>query len=1453
KRLYVLQQMETENTGYNITKILYLDGELHIERIEESFKKLINRHESLRTSFRMVDDVPVQAIRESVEFKIDYFQCESPDEDSVESLIRSFVRTFDLSEAPLLRVGFIKLDNLRYIWMIDMHHIISDGISLNILTEEFVTFYTGETLPPLKLQFKDFAQWQHREYEKGALKKQEQYWLGTFSAEIPVLELPLDYERPPVQSFDGGSLDFKLETGETDSLKRLANEEGGTLFIVLLSLCNIFLSKLSGGEDIVIGTPVAARRHADLEKIIGMFANTLPLRNFPSGRQTFIEFLREVKKRTLEAFENQDYFFEDLVERVSVTRDTSRNPIFDVMFTLQNQWGSSQDSKTSVLGKLTPYYHDQMVAKFDLAFVAVEIENRLCFTLEYCSKLFKEDTIKRFIGYFHRISNVVAANPNIRLADISLVAGVEREHLLKQSQGTEVEPAGTLTIHELFQEKAATLPEETAVVFENQNYTYRQLNEKANRLARLLREKGVTRDSIVGLMIERSPEMIAGILAILKAGGAYLPIDPSLPEKRIRTMLEDSGASLLLTRGHLLDSFSITGLKNMKPGGPLIVTPPRAQITDFNALPIPNRTLIDYEKYHRYIGEAPAKHTVTLQATRGCPYNCIYCHKIWPKKHVVRSAENIASEIFNCHDAGVRRFVFIDDIFNLDYSNSKRLLEMLIRKKMDIQLFFPNGFRGDILTREFIDLMIEAGTVNIDVALESASPRIQKLIRKNLNLEKFEENVRYIAETYPHVILEMEMMHGFPTETQDEAMKTLDFLKKIKWVHFPNLHVLKIFPNTDICKLAIENGISEESIERAAKLAYHQLPETLPFPGNFSRQFQAKFMGEYFMDKERLLQVLPQQMKILTEDELVQKYDSYLPVEIKNFSDVLNHMGISKEELGDAELLGRDRFSAPGFREAAGKFFPSVESSADSLRVLLLDLSQLFSHREETMLHFQIEEPLGLLYLMTYLDERFKNRVKGKVLKSRIDFDNPEELKRVIADFSPDVIGIRTLTYYKEFFHKTVLSIRQWGVTVPIIAGGPYATSDYQLLLDDDGVDLAVLGEGEFTFAEVIEKMLDNHNKLPGEDILKEISGIAFAKKSDKTTLKKKNREILLLEHLDSQLEKQGVENPENVTKTGDLLYVIYTSGSTGKPKGVMLEHRNLVNLLNYQFEHTGIDCGKVLQFASIGFDISFQEIFSALLSGGTSVLIGKETRAHIPELMEAIKENKITVLFLPVSFIKLLFGDDEYVDMIPGSIRHIVTAGEQLVIPGKFRTFLKERQIHLHNHYGPAETHVVTTLTLAPGEKIPDFPAIGKPLMNCCIYILDKDKNLLPAGVPGELYIAGLPVGRGYLGEKEPGEGKFTTDPFTHPQENRRMYQTGDLARWMPDGNIEFLGRSDQQVKIRGFRIEPSEIEICLQKHGNIKEAVVITYKENDAESAAGENALYLCAYITTHKEVET
>ncbi len=876
KRMYALQQLEQNSISYNMPMVMSLEGELDKTKFEEAFDKLIQRHEALRTSFEVIDGEPVQVVHKEVSFKIEYTE---EDKEKAREIVAVFVKTFDLSKAPLLRVALTKINEKEHVLMLDMNHIISDGVSMGILTKEFIELYDGKELAELRIQYKDFAAWQNELFKSGRIQKQEEYWLKAFEGELPVLNMPADHQRSSVQSFDGDNINFELNEELTNKLKQVAKETGSTMYMVLLSACNVLLSKYSGQEDIVVGSPISGRPHADLENIMGMFVNTLAMRNYPKSSKTFKEFLAEVKANSLQAFENQDYQFEELIDKLNITRDISRNPLFDVMFSMQNVDTGEQQIEGL---KFKPYEINNNIAKFDITITAIELNKTIGINLNYCKKLFNKQTIENMSKHLTNILNSIVNDTNLMISKVEMLSEEEKHQVLMDFNNTEADYPREKTIDQLFEEQVYKTPDKIAVEYENTKLTYKELNIKANQLAMILQNKGVEADSIVGIMIDRSLDMIVGIMAILKAGGAYLPIDPEYPKDRIEYMLSDSNTKILLTQSNL---------------------------------------------------------------------------------------------------------------------------------------------------------------------------------------------------------------------TRD-----------------------------------------------------------------------VEFEGE----------------TIIIED---------------------------------------------------------------------------------------------ILY----------------------------------------------------------------------------------------------------------------------------------------------NTECI---------------NAKKINKATDLAYIIYTSGSTGKPKGVMIEHKSVINLAYSQISQFKVDeKDRILQFSTICFDASIEQIFIALLSGAALVLINKDTLLNVEAFEEYLIEHEVTHVNAVPAFLKNINYRKEY------KIKRVVSGGD--ICPVDLANYWSEH-CDFYNEYGPTETTVTCARRLLKNKaEVSKSLSIGQPINNVKAYILDKNNNIQPVGIPGELYISGAGLARGYLNRAELTTEKFVNNPF---ETDAKMYKTGDLARWLPDGNIEFLGRIDSQVKVRGFRIELGEIEARLLSYEGIEEAIVIA-KEETGNS-------YLCAYITGNKE---
>ncbi|MBE6048246.1 MAG: amino acid adenylation domain-containing protein, partial [Clostridium sp.] len=540
KRLYALCEMDKESTVYNIPIIFKIEGQFKREKFENIFEKLTRRHEALRTYFDVIDGQVVQKISEDCKVHLNV----TKENISIKEKVEKFMKPFNLNKAPLYRGEIFENEEGTYL-LIDVHHIIADGLSVNILYKEFKKLYEGESLEDLNLSYKDFSAFNQKLLNSDEINKEKQYWLNEFEDEVPVLNLPLDYERPLIQNFEGNSMTFCIDKALRNKIEKISRETKTTIHMVFLSALNILLSKCSDSEDIIIGTPNLGRNLDELQSMVGMFVNVLAIRNNPEGNKSFIEFLKEVKEKSLKAYENSNYEFEKLTDELKLQRISGRNPLFDVVINMDDTIDEVDIELKDVT--LKNYRIESTISKFDLTFNIVNRKDGFDLIIEYCTKLFKEETIRRFAGYFINILQEVVKTPSIKIKDIDYISNDEKHILLEKFNDTKKNFEFDKTINDLFLDVVNRIPDNKALVFRNEELTFRELNEKVDSLAYVLRQKGVKRGSFVGIITERSTEMIISVLAVLKAGGAYVPMDLAYPDSRINYMLEDCECKMILT------------------------------------------------------------------------------------------------------------------------------------------------------------------------------------------------------------------------------------------------------------------------------------------------------------------------------------------------------------------------------------------------------------------------------------------------------------------------------------------------------------------------------------------------------------------------------------------------------------------------------------------------------------------------------------------------------------------------------------------------------------------------------------------------------------------------------------------------------------------------------------------------------------------------------------------
>lgn len=565
QRLWIIDQIQPNSPVYNIPLAARIKGPLQTEVLERVFNEMMRRHESLRTVFGSRDEEAWQVIQPPGEWKLATFAIDN-DDKAIQKRIEAFMLApFNLAKGPLFRAQLLALNNSdEHILLVCMHHIISDGWSLNVILQEITRLYEAyrqgqaSPLPELAIQYADFAHWQRGWLQGEVLEKQISYWREQL-ASPSLLELPTDHPRPPQLDPRGRVLAFELDAKRTDALKTLSKNQGATLFMTLLGIFKVLLHRYSGQRDIAIGSPIANRTQTELEPLIGFFVNTLVLRSDIEPSDNFYQLLQAIRKTTLDAYQHQDVPFERLVEELRVPRSLSQTPLFQAMFVLQNAAQTPGSDSIQLgdlsLSRLQDSVQGETAVKFDLSLSMVEKNGGLEAHLDYRSSLFEEASMLRMIEHFNILVDGIISNPVQAISDIRLISDAERNHLLSTSgsawNATQKDYPPCNALHQLIEQQVAASPDAVAVRDGNSELSYQDLNRRANQLARLLAGKGIGSDSLVGVAMERCVDMSVALLAILKAGAAYVPFDPGFPQDRLSFMQEDTAVSIMLTQSHL--------------------------------------------------------------------------------------------------------------------------------------------------------------------------------------------------------------------------------------------------------------------------------------------------------------------------------------------------------------------------------------------------------------------------------------------------------------------------------------------------------------------------------------------------------------------------------------------------------------------------------------------------------------------------------------------------------------------------------------------------------------------------------------------------------------------------------------------------------------------------------------------------------------------------------------
>lgn len=1281
ERLWFLYQLEPDGDAYNLPVALRLQGEFDWDAFCKSLQDVVQRHESLRTSFALEADQPVQVVSAignvwPAVVDLSNMPQEARELEVVRRARAEAKQPFDLQRGPLLRVTLLTLAQHEFILLLTMHHIITDLWSMGILVQEITSLYTSyksnqsATLPELPIQYSDFAIWQRQKLQGNVLEEHLHYWRDQFRPLPAELSLPIDHPRPPLQSSCGDNYLFKVPQHLTQALYQLGEHEGVTLFMTLLAAFTVQLYHYTGQNDIVVGSPIANRNRRETEGLIGFFVNTLALRTRLSGKRTFQEILRQVSETALDAYEHQDLPFEILIEKLQPERDWSRPPLFQVMFAFQN----APLGRLELPGlTLTPLELDYDTALFDLSLFLEERSGELVGRLEYNTDLFERSTLVRFARHFQNLLQGIVATPTGPISALPLLDEEERRQLLTTWNTTTQNYARQQVLPRLVEERAAQTPDAIALVFEDEQVSYATLQQRANQLGNYLQDLGIGPEKITGICLERSIDLVVGLLGILKAGGAYLPLDPQYPGERLRFMVSDSRASMVLTRSALLEqSGGYTG-------------PTICLDRDWQAI-------------------AACSDTVPRQEA---------------------SAENIAYVIYTSGSTGLPKGVMV--------------------KHRNICNFFAGMDRCLKTTPPGTWLAVTS--VSFDISVLEIFWTLARGFRVVLQADA--------ATTLPSVA------RSEKRTAEGGEKRTLDF----SLFYFASDDEERASEN-DRYRLLLEGALFADQHDFSAIWT----PE---------RHFHA-FGGLYPNPA-----VTGAALAVLTKHVQIRAGSVVLPLQ--------NPLRVAEEwAVVDNLSQGRAGVSfASGWH--ANDFVLAPEKYADRRAIMERDIENVRGlWRGEAI---ALKDGAG-------------SEVMIKTRPCPVQRELPTWLT---AASSPQTfqlagkMGWRVLTHLlgqslEELTAKIALYRQTWREHGH--PGEGYVT----LMLH------TFVGEDEDTVRQIVYKPFCNYLRS-SVDLLDKLAyslGYTFGIKD----FSEDDREALLAHAFERYFE---------------------TSGLFGTP-------RSCLPMLT-RIQALGVDEVACL----IDFGVETQTVLSHLPYLNELRLLHAqqpEPSSQAPSFAAQLERHAVTHMQCTPSFMRILLEDPE--------LPHALPRLQQLLLGGESCSISLAEDLQqlltgdLLNMYGPTETTIWSTTHLFQQEQKGTGVLIGQPIANTQVYLLDADLQPRPCGVPGELYIGGDGVARGYLQKPDITAEKFLPDPFS-TQPGARIYKTGDRARYLPTGELEYLGRNDFQVKLRGFRIELGEIEATLALHPTVREAIVLVQSSSTNRSERGEGSHYqqLVAYI--------
>ena len=1349
ERLWFINQLQPGGTGYNIPVTLCIVGGLRVEVLERTINEIMRRHETLRTIFQMTEAGPVQVIQEYEWQALPMVDLVGLPERKQERTARELMveereRPFDLSRGPLVWVRLFRLGPTDHVVSLTLHHIISDGWSMGVFNRELGVLYEAfansqpSPLPELPIQYADFAVWQREWLQGEVLEKQLSYWKEQLAGLSP-LQLPTDHPRPAIQTFNGATQELRVSSETTKGLRGLCREGDVTLFMTFLAGFEVLLSRYSGQEDIVVGSPIANRNREEIEGLIGFFVNMLVMRVNLGGDPTVLELLERVKEVSLGAYGHQDLPFEKLVEELQPERDMSRNPLVQVVFVLQNAPGERVEMKGLALRFVSWV---EIKPRFDLEVYLWETELEIMGTIFYNTDLFESRTIGRMAGYFEWVLEGIASNPAQRVSELVAGPKVELPLITFASKETDKEQLSyhqeRLWFIEEFErgnvyEKSPIYHNIPLIVQLDGTVDEKVMEESLNEIIgrhEALRTRVVSQKEQVWQIVRP-----VGELKLKIANSPSGPIETDF-ERALEFALNWAQQPFDLGRDQLIRAL----LLKLRPGLSLLAVGVHHIVADRESM----RLIVEelWEIYEaRMRGRKPRLAGLDLQYRdytrwqRTLPESATESLFLHWKRQLGRSPAALKLP-GNRRRPPVHTFTAARHSFRLDPDLIRAIDAFARSRGSEAFAVFLAGFKVMLRWYAQQDEIVVGTSVS---ARNHAG--IQKVIGPIGNL----------------LVLRSQLQEGESfAELVGRVSRAVELAREHQEMQFDWL-VQKLNPEIDMSRTALFDVLfqfEERSIpEWKGENLEARIVETNLGYGKYDLSFYLHPDGEGLSGK------------VVHNRDIYD--DWFIEQMLKHYETVLRAMVADPgQQIGRAVFLSR----AEELEQLEKWNATNAEYPGDKT------IHQLFAEQAartpehtalvcgETKLSYrQLEERAN----------RLANYLVAKGLRR-------EELIALCLERSPEMI------------------VALLGV---LKAGGAYLPLDpafprerLQFMIQDADVAHLITTR---TYADLAEK---------------------------------KGVMAILLDAEKAEIASQSASPPKNDSRPEDLIYCIYTSGSTGVPKGMLLEHRQVVRLLindRLPFEFSDRDVWSL--FHSYGFDFSVWEMYGALLYGGKLVIVPKVVSQDSKEFLKLLLQERVTVLNQTPTAFNLLMKEVLRSKPPDLALRYVIFGGEALE-PFQLKEWRElYPEVRLINMYGITETTVHVTFKAITEHEIQENQSnIGVPIPTARAYIMDNRLRLLPVGVPGELYVGGAGVGRGYLKRDELTAEKFVHNPY---RKKERLYRSGDLAKLLPNGEMVYLGRIDDQIQLRGFRVEIGEIERVMARHPLVRESVVVAREDRPGD----------------------